>query len=95
MRNRRFVKAYSYLTWIVFFISLAASGFYFYAVFSGKNLFKGCQFTDANGVTRDCTLNLPLGQKIGSVVVTVIELFIQLCKFSSCPRDLTKFSHIL
>ncbi|KAJ3486632.1 hypothetical protein NLI96_g4109 [Meripilus lineatus] len=78
LRKRRFVKAYSYLTWVVFFISMAASGFYFYAVFSGKNLFPGCQFTDNNGVTRDCTLSLPLGQKIGTVVAVVIQLLIQL-----------------
>lgn len=95
MRNPRFVKAYSFLTWIVFFISLAAAGFYFYAIFSGKNLFKGCQITDTEGNTRDCTITLPLWEKIVSVVVTIVELFVQLCKcaevFSSHAKLMYRF----
>ncbi|CAL1710873.1 unnamed protein product [Somion occarium] len=78
LRKRRLVKAYSFLSWITFFIYLIASGFYFYLVFSGKNLFTGCEFTDADGNTSECRVDLKLWQKIVSVVIVIVGLFIHL-----------------
>jgi len=80
LRKRRFVKAYAWLSWIVFLINLAGAGFYFYAVFSGKNLFPGCKFQDPNdnNVERDCTIALPLWEKAVSVTLVILELFVAL-----------------
>jgi len=77
-RKRRFVKAYSYFTWVTFLITCAAAGFFLYAVFSGKNIFNGCQITDSDGTVHECKLSLPVWQKIVSAAVVGATLIIQL-----------------
>ncbi|KAI0072475.1 hypothetical protein K474DRAFT_1605051 [Panus rudis PR-1116 ss-1] len=76
-RKRKLVRTYGFLTWLIFIIHLVGAGFYFYLVFSGKNLFSGCTIT-VNGKEQDCKVTLPLWQKIVSVVVVIVELFINL-----------------
>jgi len=77
-RKRRFVKAYAGLAWLVFVINCVAAGFYFYAIFSGKNLFPGCEFKDQNNVVHECTISLPLWKKAISVALAIVELFVSL-----------------
>ncbi|KAH8103404.1 hypothetical protein BXZ70DRAFT_925479 [Cristinia sonorae] len=76
LRKRRFVKLYSFFTWFIFLLSCAASGFYFYAVFSGKNIFNGCTVKDSSGVEHECRLTLPTWQKVVVTIVVLITLFI-------------------
>ncbi|THH26727.1 hypothetical protein EUX98_g7466 [Antrodiella citrinella] len=77
-RKRRFVKAYSYLTWVTFLISCAASGFWLYALFSGKNIFNGCEITDLDGTVHECSLNVPTWEKAVGAAVTAVFLIIEL-----------------
>ncbi|KAI0782731.1 hypothetical protein C8Q75DRAFT_811489 [Abortiporus biennis] len=79
IRNRKFVKIYSFMTWLVFLFYCAAAGFFFYGIFSGKNLFPGCEVTNIEtNVTTDCTIKLPLWQKIVSVACVIVSLFLSL-----------------
>ncbi|TCD69297.1 hypothetical protein EIP91_008052 [Steccherinum ochraceum] len=77
-RKRRLVKSYSFFTWIIFLLSCAATGFFFYALYSGKNIFNGCQFTDSDGTVHECKLSLPTWQKVVATAAAVVTLFIQL-----------------
>lgn len=73
------VKTYSVLSWITFFIYFVATGLYFYLIFSGRNLFKGCEVRDADGQTHECKIDLKVWQKIISVLIALTGLFIHLC----------------
>jgi len=78
-RKRRLVKAYAALTWVIFLVSLAAAGFLLYAVFSGKDLFKGCQFTDPKDNTvHECVVNFATWQKALATVVVLVGLLVLL-----------------
>ncbi|KAK7689361.1 hypothetical protein QCA50_007152 [Cerrena zonata] len=77
-RKRKMVKAYSVLSWITFFIYFVASGLYFYLIFSGRNLFNGCEVTDTNGETHECRIDLKVWQKVISVLIVLTGLFIHL-----------------
>ncbi|OCH89180.1 hypothetical protein OBBRIDRAFT_778889 [Obba rivulosa] len=74
--NRRFIKAYSALVWLVFLLTLAGGGVFLYAVFSGKT--KGCTFTDEQGNEHSCALDLKLWEKIVATVAVVADVFITL-----------------
>ncbi|KAI0826588.1 hypothetical protein BC628DRAFT_1319932 [Trametes gibbosa] len=73
VRNRRMVKAYSFLTVITFLLGSLASGFLLYTVYSHKPF---CVTIDS---VEHCTNNhLNLGQKIGITVGTIVQWFVQL-----------------
>ncbi|EMD36267.1 hypothetical protein CERSUDRAFT_84354 [Gelatoporia subvermispora B] len=74
--NRRFIKAYSALVWVVFLLTLAGGGVFLYAVFSGKT--KNCEFTDDQGNKHSCALNLKLWEKVVATVAVVVDVFITL-----------------
>lgn len=78
-RKRKLVKAYAALSWVIFLVSLAAAGFLLYAIFSGNNLFKGCQFTDPKDSTvHSCVVNFKTWQKAVATVIVAVGLIVQL-----------------
>lgn len=84
-RNRRFVKAYSALMWLVFFISLAASGLFLYVIYSGKALLRDCSTTDTQGntTTEQCDLHPSVWMKVVVTVAVFCHLMLHLCASSS------------
>ncbi|KAI0916162.1 hypothetical protein AcV5_003176 [Taiwanofungus camphoratus] len=79
-RNRRFVKAYSALMWLVFFISLAASGLFLYVIYSGKALLRDCSTTDTQGntTTEQCDLHPSVWMKVVVTVAVFCHLMLHL-----------------
>ncbi|KAM5537106.1 hypothetical protein V8D89_009252 [Ganoderma adspersum] len=73
IRNRRMVKAYSFMTVIIFILGTVATGFSLYATFSNKPL---CVTID--GVQSCATSNLSTGQKIGYTAFAVVQWLIDL-----------------
>lgn len=76
IRNRRMVKAYSFMTIIIFILGTVATGFSLYATFSNKPL---CVTID--GVKSCATSNLSTGQKIGYTAFAVVQWLIDLCEY--------------
>jgi len=74
-KNRRMVKAYAALAWVVFLVMLVASVAFMYAIYSPHGLAK-CQDLVHN-TTVTCP-QLTTGRKVGDTVVVVLALFIQL-----------------
>ncbi|OBZ78113.1 hypothetical protein A0H81_01887 [Grifola frondosa] len=76
-RNRRMVKAYSFMTWLILLVSMAAAGLNLYAAFYGKPI---CvDVTDAQGKHQVCSqLILSTSRKIVLCVVLAIELLVNL-----------------
>ncbi|KAH9896882.1 hypothetical protein C8Q73DRAFT_430807 [Cubamyces lactineus] len=73
VRNRRMVKAYSFMTVISFLLTSFAAGFVLYATYSHKPF---CVTIDGK---ESCTNNhLSLGEKIGVTIGIVIQWLIQL-----------------
>ena len=76
------VKAYSFLTILVFLLGTVGAGFALYAVFSSKRL---CITID--GQESCITSHLSTGQKVGYAVWTFIQWLIDLCEYLSLePR---------
>ena len=69
------VKAYSFMTIIIFILGTVATGFSLYATFSNKPL---CVTID--NVKSCATSNLSTGQKIGYTVFAVVQWLIDLCE---------------
>ena len=70
------VKAYSFLTILVFLLGTVGAGFALYAVFSSKRL---CITID--GQESCITSHLSTGQKVGYAVWTFIQWLIDLCEY--------------
>jgi len=71
-RSRPLVRIYSTATWVIFFVTAAASGYMLYLVYSGKNLFNGCE---VNG--QDCVdFHFKWWQKLLYTVGVVIGLLV-------------------
>ncbi|KIP04076.1 hypothetical protein PHLGIDRAFT_129736 [Phlebiopsis gigantea 11061_1 CR5-6] len=66
-RNRRMVKAYSVLTWVIVLIHIVGSGFLLYFAYSGKNLFNGCTVDG-----HDCAFHFKTWQKVLYTVLVVV-----------------------
>eukprot|EP00483_Globobulimina_turgida_P012134 UN12156 len=79
VRNRRMVKAYSTLVWVVVLLHCAAVGIFLYFVYSGKTFYKGCEPTqEPDGHTIECSLDLKLWQKIVYTAIAVVSLLVDL-----------------
>ncbi|GBE85699.1 hypothetical protein BKA93DRAFT_830112 [Sparassis latifolia] len=79
-RNRRFVKAYSALSWVIFLLSLVSAGFFLYIVYAGKALYD-CISVDSNlhvDTNVSCDFHFSLGIKILVTVITVLQILIHL-----------------
>lgn len=77
VRNRRMVKAYSFLTIIAFLLGSAAAGFLLYLVYSNKPF---CLTVEGK---KECVANnIKIGEKIGLTAAVVVEWLGQLCE---CP----------
>ncbi|KAH9849334.1 hypothetical protein C2E23DRAFT_387072 [Lenzites betulinus] len=73
VRNRRMVKAYSFLTIIAFLLGSAAAGFLLYLVYSNKPF---CLTVEG---TKECVANnIKIGEKIGLTAAVVVEWLGQL-----------------
>ncbi|CCM01771.1 uncharacterized protein FIBRA_03838 [Fibroporia radiculosa] len=74
--NRRWVKGYSFMSWIVFFLYLGSSALLLYAVFSEKELTGDCVNVDENGNVNvdNCTEHLTTGAKIALTVLVAFGI---------------------
>lgn len=73
------VKIYSVTLWFQVIAAIVASGFFFYYAYSGKQLYNGCHFKDADGNEQDCKITLKTWQKIVYTVVVVVNLLLMTC----------------
>ncbi|PCH38990.1 hypothetical protein WOLCODRAFT_141041 [Wolfiporia cocos MD-104 SS10] len=78
--NRRFVKAYSTMSWILFLLSLASAGLFLYQIYTQKNITEDCIDKDGNGnITVDkCTTHVSTGVKIAATIIVIAEVFTHL-----------------
>ena len=81
-RKYALVKLYSASTWILVFASAAASGFFYYFAYSGKDVFNGCEVKDQQGQEHECRIILKTWQKILFTIITVVLLLIFVCTYA-------------
>ncbi|KAI0343838.1 hypothetical protein BDW22DRAFT_1356410 [Trametopsis cervina] len=77
-RKRRLVKIFSSTIWILVFLTAVACGGFLYFLYSGKTLFKGCEFTDSHGNKEQCSITATTAQKIGLTVSVVVGLLLNI-----------------
>lgn len=75
------VKAYSFMSWLLFFASMASAGLALYSVYSEKNITGDCISTDNQGnVSIDnCSTHVSTGVKIVVTVLVVLMVLTHLC----------------
>ncbi|KAH9950790.1 hypothetical protein B0H21DRAFT_460358 [Amylocystis lapponica] len=79
-RNKGFVKSYSYMTWILFALSLVSAGLYEYLVWSGRPLNRACVNVDGqeNISVEDCSVHLSTWLKVAVTAVMAIVVGVHL-----------------
>lgn len=79
--KRRLVKAFAFMSWLLFFASMGASGLTLYAIFSGKNITSDCIQVDNKGnVSLDsCTTHVSTGVKVAATIIVVLIMIVHLC----------------
>ena len=81
VRNRRMVKAYSYMTILIFILGSVATGFSLYLTWSERSF---CTTIDG---TRTCLeSHLSTGSKIGFTVGAIVQWLIDLCEYPFLHR---------
>ena len=86
IRNRRMVRTYSTLVWLVFLLHAASVGVFLYFVYSGKQFYHDCTKDEAAGDIDECSLDLKTWQKVVYTAIAVVSLLVSLCEFSSRLR---------
>jgi len=86
IRKRGFVRLYSNMTFIIFFIQCAAVGYLIFSLFHHTN----CEVvTGTNGTTKSCE-QLSVGAKIGVVCFLIVHLLVQAYIISVIRRYVTQ-----
>lgn len=78
--KRRLVKAFAFMSWLLFFASMGASGLTLYSIFSGKNITSDCIQVDNKGnVSVDsCTTHVSTGVKVAATIIVVLVMIVHL-----------------
>ena len=73
------VKAYTFMTIVIFILGTSATGFSLYATFNNKLV---CTTND--NVQSCATSNPSTHQKIGNTILVVVQWLIDLCEYYLC-----------
>ncbi|KAF8501855.1 hypothetical protein BU17DRAFT_58873 [Hysterangium stoloniferum] len=85
IRKRGFVRLYSTMTFVIFFVQCAASGYLIYSLFRNTD----CTIKLPDGTSKECT-QLSTGAKVGVVCVLMVHIIVQAYIVSVIRRYVTQ-----